>query len=368
MSSLKLPQKNFCLAYVAHYTALAPRVECNPPTFTRQIAGRPRAGSATLRPPLRVEATEEEVKAAAESVLGARARVSGRLDFGNVNSVYRVEAAGRAYALKVFTHADWPEPGKLPWVESNLTEFGVPHARLVHHTRDARHFPQGFSLSEFVEGENCKGAIRRGALTPAAYFGLAGALLKKIHAVPLPLYGYVGDGRGMYEDFTGWLLDCEVKDSLLWVDDGTRPAETLYPLIEDKIEPVLRRYESRFEPVLAHGDCTPKNSLLTPEGSLVLVDWDEAVGAFWVRDYAGLTYWYSYMLKDGDRDPAGARASFFRAYGETGFDEDELRELEQAMHVPMAAGEMAYLYKFGDAAGYARSRALLLSLLDSRSI
>ena len=319
---------------------------------------------------MKVEATAEDLKAAAESVLGAGTRVDGRLDFGNVNSVHRVSAAGRAYALKVFTHADWPEPGKLPWVESSLTREGVPHARLVHYTRGAEHFPHGFSLSEFVEGENCKAAVRRGALAPAAYFGLAGALLKKVHAITLPRYGYIGDGVGMCEEFDDWLLGCDVFDSLRELDDGTRPAETLYPRIAEKVGPVLRRYAPRLTPALAHGDCTPKNGRLTPEGGLVLVDWDDAVGAFWVRDYAGLTYWYSYMREGGggfgEGGLAEARASFFRAYGETGFDEFELREVERALHTAMAAGEMAYLYKYGDAPGYARSRALLLSLLEAR--
>ena len=319
--------------------------------------------------PLEVKATEEEVKAAAESVLGARARVAGRLDFAGVNAVYRVEADGGAYALKVFTNADWPEPGKLPWIESRLAEFGVPHARLVHYTREAGHFPHGFSLNEFVEGENCKAAIRRGLLTPAAYFRMAGALLREVHAVPLPLYGYIGDGRGMYEDFAGWLLDCDVRDSLRWVEDGTNPADTLFPLIERRIGPVLRSYESRFKPSLLHGDSNPKNALLAGGGRVMFVDWDEAVAGFWVRDYAGLTYWYSYMRKDGgEPGRAGldeARASFFRAYGETNLDEGELGELETAMHAAMAAGEMSYLYKLGDAHGYARSRALLMGLLGA---
>ncbi|HEX8293709.1 MAG TPA: phosphotransferase, partial [Pyrinomonadaceae bacterium] len=162
-------------------------------------------------------------------------------------------------------------------------------------------------------------------------------------------------------------LDCEVKDNLLWVEDGTRPAETLLPLIERKIGPALRRHEARFTPRLVHGDCTPKNALLTPGGRLVLVDWDEAVAGFWVWDYAGLTYWYSYMRRDGGPPgPAGldeARASFFSAYGETGFGGEELREVEWALHVAMAAGEMSYLYKIGDAHGHARSRSLLLGLL-----
>lgn len=320
---------------------------------------------------MKVCAPEDAVKAAAESVVGAQARVEGRLDFGNVNGVYKLSAGGRAYALKVFRHPDWPEPGKLAWLESKLAESAVPHARLIHYTREPEHFPHGFSLSEFVEGENCKAAVGRGRLTPAAYFELAGALLKQVHSVGLPLYGYIGGDGGRYEDFVGWLLDCDVKDSLRWVDDGTRPVETLYPLIERKVS-VLRRYESRFEPALVHGDCNPKNGVLTPGGGLVLVDWDEAVGGFWVKDYAGLTYWYSYMRKDGgepgDVGAEEARASFFRGYGEPGFDDDELREIERALHVSMAAGEMSYLYKVGDAPGYTKTRERLLHLLDSPTV
>jgi len=148
---------------------------------------------------VKFEVTEADVRAAAESVIGAHVRVAGRLGFGNVNSVYRVEAAGRAYALKVFRHADWPEAGKLPWVEASLARGGVPRAPLLHYTREAGRFPHGFSLNEFVEGENCKAAVRRGALAPAAYFGLAGALLKKVHTVSLPRYGYIGDGGGACE-------------------------------------------------------------------------------------------------------------------------------------------------------------------------
>jgi aminoglycoside phosphotransferase (APT) family kinase protein len=325
--------------------------------------------SANFLPPNRrpLPAPEDELKAAAESVLGARAGVAGRLDFGNVNGVYRVEAAGRAYALKVFSHADWPEPGKLAWVEASLARAGVPRARLIHYTRAADYFPHGFSLCEFVEGENCKAAVRRGSLSPAAYFELAGALLRQVHAVGPALYGYIGDGRGMYEDFTGWLLDCDVKDGLRQVDEAT--VETLYPLIERKVGPVLRRYESRFTPALVHGDCNPKNGVLTRDGALVLVDWDEAVGGFWVMDYAGLTYWYSYMRRDGgapgDAGLEEARAAFFRGYGEPGFDAGELREVEWALHVTMAAGEMSYLHKFGDLTDSALARERLLRLLDA---
>jgi Ser/Thr protein kinase RdoA (MazF antagonist) len=320
-----------------------------------------------------VTAETESVLRAFEAALGVEARAAVPLPFGDVNRVYKVEAGALAYALKVFRHAGWPEAGKLPWVESQLTLRGVPHARMLHYTRDGSDFPHGFSVCEFVEGENCKGALREGRLAPAAYAEMAGALLRRVHEIGVPLYGYIGDGGGMYDDYVGWTLDCEVLDSLREIDDGSAPAETLYPRIERRVEPALRRYESRFTPVLLHVDCTPKNAVLCAGGSsggespLVLVDWDEAVAGFWVRDYASLTYWYSYTYKDGAMSARAdeIRDAFLRGYGETGFDRGELAEIESALHVAQAAGVLSYLYKVGDAPGFARTRELLLHLLGA---
>lgn len=310
--------------------------------------------------------SEDGLKAAAESVLGAEARVAGRLDFGNVNEVFKVESGGRAYVLKVFRHAGWPEAGKLPWVESQLARFGVPHPRMIHYTRDATHFPHGFSVCEFVAGENCKGLVREGRLAPSAFCERAASLLRRVHEISVPRFGYLGDGRGMYDDFTGWLLSREVFDNLRKVDDGSSLEETLRPRFENEVEPVLRRYESRFTPVLVHGDCTPKNGLLDTEGRLVFVDWDEAFAGVPVWDYASLTYWYAYTLKGrGVRDACGLREAFLRGYGETGFDPEELRELERALHATMAAGELSYLYTIGDGPGYEGARERLTHLLDA---
>ncbi|MFL6286038.1 MAG: aminoglycoside phosphotransferase family protein [Pyrinomonadaceae bacterium] len=311
-------------------------------------------------------ATVEAVKAAAKSVLGTEVGGVSPLPFGNVNKVFRVETDGRAYAVKVFRDAGWPEARKLPWVESRLTQHDVPHARMIHYTRDASHFTHGFSVCEFVEGENCKGLIREGRLTPEAFCERAASLLRRVHAISAPRFGYIGDGEGMFDDFVGRLLACEVFDNLRKVDDGTSLAETLRPRFKGEVEPVLRRFESRFTPALVHADCTPKNGMLDAEGRLIFVDWDEAVAGVAVWDYASLTYWYSYMLKDGGaRDADGFRDAFFRGYGEIGFDRNELREIEWALHATQAAGELSYLYTAGDAPGYRCARELLLRLLGT---
>jgi aminoglycoside phosphotransferase (APT) family kinase protein len=317
---------------------------------------------------------EESAKVvrAVGAALGVHARVEGRLPLGNVNRIYKVSAEGRAYAVKVFKHPDWPEAGKLPWVESQLSFHKVPHAELIHYTREGSHFAHGFSVSEFVEGDNCKAAMREGRLTPAAYCELAGVLLRRVHEISVPLYGYIGDGAGMFEDFVGWLLGCEVGDSLREIKDGPEPWETLYTLIERKAEPALRRYESRFRPALVHVDCTPKNGILCGvehDGGarLVLVDWDEAAAGFWAKDYAKLTYWYTHMYRNGALAAAAddIRDAFLRGYGETGFDRRELSEIESALHLSEAAGELSYFYRVGDAEGFTRTREFLLYMLDA---
>jgi len=314
---------------------------------------------------VKVVTPEDRVKVAAESVLGAGVSGVRPLPFGNVNEVFWVESGGRAYVVKVFRYAGWPEEGKLRWVESQLTRAGVPHARMIRYARDASHFPHGFSVCEFAEGENCKGLVREGRLSPEAFCESAAAYLRRVHSITVPRFGYLGEGVGMCEDFTGWLLSCEVFDNLRKVDDGSSLEETLRPRFENEVEPVLRRYESRFRPVLIHGDCTPKNALLDARGRLVFVDWDEAFAGPPVWDYASLTYWHAYMLKGGGRDREGFADAFLRGYGEIGFDADELRELVRAMHATQAAGELSYLYTVGDAQGYRRSLARLRHMLDA---
>ncbi len=315
---------------------------------------------------LEVLTNEEAVRAASSSVLGAEARAVSRLPFGNINEVFKVETDGRAYALKVFRNAERPEAGKLPWVESQLTRRGVPHARMIHYARDASSFPHGFNVCEFVEGLNCKGLMREGRLAPEVFCERAGSLLRRVHSVSVPRYGYVGEGQGTCEDFAGWLLACEVFDNLRNIDDGSSLFETLRPRFECEVEPVLRRYEKRFAPVLVHNDCTPKNGLLDSDGRLVFVDWDEAIAGVPFMDYASLTYWYSYTFKDGGaRDVEGFRDAFLRGYGAIDFDRDELREIEWALHTTQAAGALSYLYTIGDARDFKRTREVLLHVLDT---
>ncbi|MDQ3805229.1 MAG: aminoglycoside phosphotransferase family protein [Acidobacteriota bacterium] len=311
---------------------------------------------------------EADVERAAASALGAPVLGVEPLTHGDINRVYKVETPARAFVLKVFSRGDWPEEGKLPWVEARLDARAVPRARLLHYTRGGEFFPHGFSVSEYAAGANCKQAIRDGRLDAFNYLEMAGAYLRRVHEIGVPRYGYLGGGLGTEEDYVGWLVGWELKDRLDELRDAPGLGANLYAGAAGRVEKILRRYERRLRPALVHADATPKNAILTGEGRMLLVDWDEALAAPWLHDYTNLSYWYSYILRRGGlevRDRAEVRAAFFRGYGEPEFDADELDALESALHTVQAAGVLAFYFQRGHAEGFSHTRELLRRLLDA---
>lgn len=311
---------------------------------------------------------EPDVERAAASVLGAPVLGVERLTHGDINRVFKVETPGRAFVLKVFSRRDWPEEGKLPWVEARLGDRAVPRAKLLRYTRGGEFFPHGFSVSEYVAGANAKQAIREGRLEALDYLEMAGAYLRRVHEIGVPRYGYLGGGAGAEEDYVGWLVGWELKDRFDELRDAPGLGAGLYAEAARRVEKILRRYERRLRPALVHADATPKNAILTGGGRMLLVDWDEALAAPWLHDYTNLTYWYSYILHRGAlevRDKAEVRASFFRGYGGPEFDADELDALESALHAVQAAGVLAFYFQRGDAEGFGHARELLLRLLNA---
>jgi Ser/Thr protein kinase RdoA (MazF antagonist) len=304
-----------------------------------------------------------DVARAAESVLGASAACVERFTQGNINRVFKVVSGGEAFVLKVFRFPDWPEPGKLEWVESQLAARGVARARLIHHTRGAEFFPHGFTLSEYLPGDNCKQAVRDGRLNPSEYIELAGAYLRAAHAVEPPRFGYLGDGRGTLDDYVEWVVGSELPDRARDLADAPGLGASVCARAAERVERVLRSLGGRFRPALVHGDATPKNAVLVPEGRVVLVDWDEAFAAPWVWDYTHLSYWH---VRYHGRDPSAVRAAFFRGHGPPEFDDEELDALERALHIVEALGVLAFQFRHGDAEEFARARDILTCLLDSR--
>ncbi len=307
------------------------------------------------------------VSGAIADLTGAPVLSVERMPGGEVNRVYKVSTeAGGAFVVKVFRYADWPEEGKLSCVERELTEHGVPHPRLIHVTRDADLFPHGFSVTEHVEGRDCAAAIAGGDLSIADYCRGIGALLKNVHAVGFKRFGHLGNCEGTDDDLVESKLAYEVNDRLREIDPAALPPTDLAPRIEDKVRRLLDPFARRFAPVLVHSDAAPRNAIQNDAGQFVLADWDEALASIALEDYAKLTY-LLFRAHDSPSLDAGARSvvtdSFFKGYGETGFDADETEVIENALHTIQAADYLSYHFKTGNADAFEKTKELLLSLL-----
>ncbi|MBI4087477.1 MAG: aminoglycoside phosphotransferase family protein [Candidatus Liptonbacteria bacterium] len=275
-----------------------------------------------------IQAAEEALKI---SVLNA-----AKIMNGSVNHVYRVCLQdGSVVAVRVFGEEFWPPNGKLALVERMLDEHEIAHARILHHTRDNRHFPYGFMITEFVEGTTCSEAIGT-KISSAEFYGRLGRLLKKVHRIKFPVYGDMGEHKKVSSDFVTYMLrdieNClDAMEQLKLLDSGARMS--VYELVQGTLQPHVQK----FEPVLVHWDAGPENCVLRPDGELVLVDWDNAQSHIWIQDYAVLTYW-----KKGGREKV--RTPFLETHGLGNFTLAETDEIEKALHALFAAKLLPYFY------------------------
>ena len=79
------------------------------------------------------------IERAVESVLNTAVVGSARMTGGEVNDNYKIEAEDRAFVVKVFKR-DWPEEGKLPWIERHLTQDEVPQFAVCRQRAGHYHF------------------------------------------------------------------------------------------------------------------------------------------------------------------------------------------------------------------------------------
>src|SRR5215471_3681722 len=229
-----------------------------------------------------IDEMDSLIKRAAESVLNTAVTVSAKVTQGQVNYVYKIEAGDHKFIVKAFKRG-WPEEGKLSWIEQQLAQYGVPHARMLYYSRGDSFFPHGFTITEYVEGQNALDAIASGSLSLETYYSQVGALLRRVHQVPARQYGYFGHGPGgMYPTFIDHKLIHEVQERLCEIVGADLSDKIVYSRIEEKVRQQLAPFEDRFEPVLIHADPIPKNAVWTTDHQLILIDWDDAIAGAWI--------------------------------------------------------------------------------------
>jgi Ser/Thr protein kinase RdoA (MazF antagonist) len=309
---------------------------------------------------------EDTVRSAVDQTLHTKVLSVSKIDKGEFNKVFKVETQDKIIIARVFRHSHWPEEGKVQWIEEALLKNNIPHAKVLHYSRDNQYFDNGFMLTEYIEGQNGSDAIVNGNISFEEFHEKLAYVLSLINQIPIKQYGLINNGEGEYKTLVEYKFKQLTKDleKLSQVNDFD---QSFLPKTENKIRETLTKFESRLHPVLVHADATPVNSIYTNEGQVILIDWDGALAESWIRDYSWMTYSGSHLSQLGTREERQEkiRQAFAKAYKQNEFDKDELSELELAYHAMRAIELLPYYYfdqKNIDA--FEKTRVRLADLLE----
>lgn len=255
---------------------------------------------------------------------------------GEFNQVFTLKLTHKKVILKIFNQPDFPERGKDIWLNALLSKHAIAHAKLIYYSRASRYFKYGFSLYEFVGGENARQNIETGKLTQEQFAERQARLLKKLHQIKLKKYGYK-----MTSDLLLFMLAPlqELKDDD-WIAENKIGKEVDIGIA--RVQQIMSKYGDRCQPVLTHGDCAPKNTIFSPKKGDVLIDWDNCEGNLWIADLSYLLFWFEHDQVDPKIITAYEQA-FFTGYGQPqDFSIAEINEIILALQIRQAIMFLPY--------------------------
>ena len=292
------------------------------------------------------KSVDRQVARAVAAVLKVTVDSVVKMRDGEVNHTFRVSTKKGDFLARVFRNRDWPEDGKLLWIERQLRSKRIAHAKIVYYSRSSKFFPYGFMVTQFLDGVNVAMAEQRKMISLSKTFQGIGAELKSIPRIRLKKFGHIGINQGSDSDFLHHCL-AKIRRRIKNLEEDKALPKGLYPVVAKKITAIIAPFNHQLRPVLNHGDANRDNVIFTRDHKLVLVDWDNAYAGIWLEDYAELTYWVDWKRS---RTLAGRRhglirKNFFRGYGHPSFTFQEIEILEEALHLMKTTNMMQY-YRF----------------------
>lgn len=287
---------------------------------------------------------DERIVSAVEQVLGVNVRDSKKMTNGEINHVYKIITSKNTIIARVFRYAAHPADGMLQWIEKQLIKYKIPHAKLLYYSRDSQHFPNGFMISEFVDGLNGSQDYELGIHTLAQSYEQSGKILRKIHKIKAKRYGKINHGKGECADYLEMELK-QVKEKLtdlikhkaLPVDTTVRTNQT----IKASLEP----YINTFCPTLIHGDASRENSIWAKGKNFILVDWDNASFSIWLRDFIEYSWWWLHLPEwKSEAKRKTARKAFFDGYGKVEYTPKEIDNIQHGLLLIKSVEKLHYYF------------------------
>ena len=256
------------------------------------------------------------------------------------NFVYSFTVSGKRYILKLYRSTDWPENGKVQFVNQLLIQNNIPCAKLIAYSRNDQIYPNGYLIEREVQGIAADKQVFDREQEIELYVKLA-ELVSSIHNIKIQNYGYIGSGIACYESMTSFF-----EDEFDRLDDGLKDtiSETQLRKMKEKFLGTMRDFED-LPSVLCHSDLSKKNIIVQDNGEILLIDWDDAIAFNWMADISRLTFWMK--LNYNEQDCVLFRNTFLKHY-RTAYRKSGFISFESAFHIYSALDSLLFFISIGD--------------------
>lgn len=192
-------------------------------------------------------------------------------------------------------------------------------------------------------------------------YSLLAKLTAKVHNITFSKFGYMNGGSPTYHTFHEFMEEMIMQnntDALVenHVFTNSEITELVHKLCER-----FKEYHD-LKPVLCHGDLSLRNVIYN-EGTLHLIDWDDAMVLPWMADVAYLTYpFVCSKVKQMEK-----RKAFLDSYV-TDCDKDRFDTFEKLYHAFLSIKYLNWFYKYNHGKGTDRVKGNLNELLKDTGI